>query len=101
MCIRDRFYIKVSSTQKALRDLAKYYKKKFSIPVVALTGSVGKTTTKDMVAAVLGAVSYTHLDVYKRQDHAGEDREGLPDPEGDKFLLPVWYHTLTFLSQPR
>ena len=49
-----KFYIKVSSTQKALRDLAKYYKKKFSIPVVALTGSVGKTTTKDMVAPVLG-----------------------------------------------
>ena len=62
MCIRDRresylpgkFYIKVDSTQRALRDLAKYYKKKFPIPVVALTGSVGKTTTKDMVAAVLG-----------------------------------------------
>ena len=49
-----KFYIKVDSTQRALRDLAKYYKKKFPIPVVALTGSVGKTTTKDMVAAVLG-----------------------------------------------
>ena len=49
-----KFYIKVGSTQRALRDLAKYYKKKFPIPVVALTGSVGKTTTKDMVAAVLG-----------------------------------------------
>ena len=44
----------MDSTQRALRDLAKYYKKKFPIPVVALTGSVGKTTTKDMVAAVLG-----------------------------------------------
>ena len=51
-----KFYIKVDSTQRALRDLAKYYKKKFPIPVVALTGSVGKTTTKDMVAAVLGRV---------------------------------------------
>ena len=49
-----KFYIKVSSTQKALRDLARWYKKRFSIPVVAITGSVGKTTTKDMVAAVLG-----------------------------------------------
>ncbi len=49
-----KFYIKVESTQKALRDLAKYYKSKFPVPVVALTGSVGKTTTKDMVAAVLG-----------------------------------------------
>ncbi len=47
-------YIKVEHTQRALRELAKYYKKKFEIPVVAVTGSVGKTTTKDMVAAVLG-----------------------------------------------
>ncbi|MCD7947376.1 MAG: UDP-N-acetylmuramoyl-tripeptide--D-alanyl-D-alanine ligase [Oscillospiraceae bacterium] len=49
-----KFYIKVDSTHRALRDLAKYYRGKFSIPVVAITGSVGKTTTKDMVAAVLG-----------------------------------------------
>ena len=49
-----RIYIKVDSTQKALRDLARHYKKKFDIPFIAVTGSVGKTTTKDMVAAVLG-----------------------------------------------
>lgn len=46
-------YIKVASTQRALMDLAYYYKKKFSIPMIAVTGSVGKTTTKDMIAAVL------------------------------------------------
>ena len=49
-----KFYIKVGSTQKALRDLARHYKQKFRIPFVAVTGSVGQTTTKDMVAAVLG-----------------------------------------------
>ena len=49
-----KFYIKVANTGRALRDLAKHYKSKFHIPFVALTGSVGKTTTKDMVAAVLG-----------------------------------------------
>ena len=49
-----KFSIKVGSTQKALRDLARHYKQKFRIPFVAVTGSVGKTTTKDMVAAVLG-----------------------------------------------
>ena len=49
-----KFYIKVGSTQKALRDLARHYKQKFRITFVAVTGSVGKTTTKDMVAAVLG-----------------------------------------------
>ena len=52
--LSGKFYIKVDSTQRALRDLAKYYKAKFPIPVIAITGSVGKTTTKDMVAAVLG-----------------------------------------------
>lgn len=50
-----KFYIKVRSTQRALRDLARYYKEQFQIPFVAVTGSVGKTTTKDMVAAVLSA----------------------------------------------
>lgn len=50
-----KFYVKVRSTQRALRDLAGYYKKLFPIPFVSVTGSVGKTTTKDMVAAVLSA----------------------------------------------
>lgn len=49
-----KFYIKVASTHQALRDLAVWYKNRFDIPVVAITGSVGKTTTKDMIAAVLG-----------------------------------------------
>lgn len=49
-----KFYIQVKDTQDALRDLASYYRSLFTIPVVAVTGSVGKTTTKDMIAAVLG-----------------------------------------------
>ena len=55
-----RFYIKVRSTQRALWDLARYYKKLFPIPFIAITGSVGKTTTKDMTAAVLGARFCVH-----------------------------------------
>lgn len=51
----DKFYIKVASTQRALRDLAAWYKARFPIPFIAVTGSVGKTTAKDMIAAVLGA----------------------------------------------
>lgn len=46
-------YIKVKSTKDALMDLAAYYRSKFSIPAVAITGSSGKTTTKEMIAAVL------------------------------------------------
>ena len=55
-----KFYIKVRSTQRALWELARYYRKRFPIPFVAITGSVGKTTTKDMVAAVLGARFKVH-----------------------------------------
>jgi len=55
-----KFYIKVRSTQRALWELARYYKKLFPIPFVAITGSVGKTTTKDMTAAVLGAKFHVH-----------------------------------------
>ncbi|GAB6100368.1 UDP-N-acetylmuramoyl-tripeptide--D-alanyl-D-alanine ligase [Halanaerocella petrolearia] len=45
--------IVVEDTQQALQDLAAYYRSQFSLPVVAVTGSTGKTTTKDMIAAVL------------------------------------------------
>ena len=51
---QDRFYILVEDTLKAVGQVAKAYKARFPIPVIAVTGSVGKTTTKDMVASVLG-----------------------------------------------
>ncbi len=43
----------VDSTAQALLDIAGYYRNKFNIPLVGVTGSVGKTTTKDMIAAVV------------------------------------------------
>src|SRR5699024_2781598 len=68
-----KFYIKVRSTRRALRDLARYYKELFPIPFVAVTGSVGKTTTKDMVAAVLS----TKYKVLKTEGNFNNDI-GLP-----------------------
>ena len=50
-----KFYIKVPDTLLALKDLAAWYRAQFDLPVVQVTGSVGKTTTKEMIAAVLGA----------------------------------------------
>jgi UDP-N-acetylmuramoyl-tripeptide--D-alanyl-D-alanine ligase len=49
----NKVIIKVEDTLKALRDIATYYRLKFNIPFIAITGSVGKTSTKDMVACVL------------------------------------------------
>ncbi|MDW7673624.1 MAG: UDP-N-acetylmuramoyl-tripeptide--D-alanyl-D-alanine ligase [Bacillota bacterium] len=51
--ITKRAIIKVQDTLIALQDLARYHRTKFSIPLVGVTGSCGKTTTKDMIAAVL------------------------------------------------
>ncbi|SDY42001.1 UDP-N-acetylmuramoyl-tripeptide--D-alanyl-D-alanine ligase [Tindallia californiensis] len=47
--------IAVENCQKALECLASHYREEFSIPFIAITGSNGKTTTKDMTAAVLSS----------------------------------------------
>lgn len=51
--VLEHTLILVPDTLKALADIARYYRSRFSIPCVAVTGSVGKTTTKDMLAASL------------------------------------------------
>jgi UDP-N-acetylmuramoyl-tripeptide--D-alanyl-D-alanine ligase len=45
--------IRVKDTIRALGDIARFHRLRFKIPVIALTGSAGKTTTKEMIAAVL------------------------------------------------
>ena len=51
--LKDKFYIQVSDTLEALKALAAWYRDRFAIPMVQVTGSAGKTTTKEMIAAVL------------------------------------------------
>ena len=46
-------YILVNSSLQALKDLAEHYRKSLNIKVVGITGSVGKTSTKEMVASIL------------------------------------------------
>lgn len=47
-------YFIVADTILALQQIAHYYRQKFTIPVLALTGTSGKTTTKEMIGSVLG-----------------------------------------------
>ncbi|MCM8801224.1 MAG: UDP-N-acetylmuramoyl-tripeptide--D-alanyl-D-alanine ligase [Candidatus Omnitrophica bacterium] len=46
-------FIKVKDTIKALGDIARFQRRRFDLPVIAVTGSNGKTTTKEMLAFVL------------------------------------------------
>ena len=50
---RNVVVVEAKDTVKALGDIAKFHRQRFDIPVIAITGSNGKTTTKDMVAWVL------------------------------------------------
>ncbi len=51
----ESFVIEVADTTRALQDLARFVRRKSGAKVVAITGSAGKTTTKDAIAALLSA----------------------------------------------
>ena len=53
-------YIKVESSLQAVKDIAEFYLKQLEIPVVGITGSVGKTSTKEMIASVLAQKYHVH-----------------------------------------
>ena len=64
-----KFYIQVSDTRLALKALALWYRGRFALPVVQVTGSAGKTTTKEMIACVLGR----HFRTLKTQANFNND----------------------------
>lgn len=54
-------WIRVADTKQALQDIGAFYRSRYTLPLVGITGSVGKTTTREMVAAALSA----NFQVYK------------------------------------
>ncbi|MFA4991948.1 MAG: UDP-N-acetylmuramoyl-tripeptide--D-alanyl-D-alanine ligase [Candidatus Omnitrophota bacterium] len=49
----DVSFVSVSDSVKALGDIAKFHRSRFDIPVIGITGSNGKTTSKEMIAGIL------------------------------------------------
>ena len=52
--VEGKVYIEVKDTLRAFQDIAAYMRERLPLPLVGVTGSVGKTTTKEMIAAALG-----------------------------------------------
>ena len=63
--------IEVEDTQIALGNIAKYYKEKFDIPYIGVTGSVGKTTTRDMIYATVSSKFNTLKNEGNLNNHFG------------------------------
>lgn len=49
----DYPYIQITSSLQAVKDIAEFYLQQLQLPVVGITGSVGKTSTKEVIASVL------------------------------------------------
>lgn len=96
----NKTIVKVENTVKALQDLAKYKRSLYDIPVIGITGSVGKTSTKDIIASVVG-MKYNVLKtegnlnneigmpmtILKLKDHTAMVLEMGTDKFGDLSLL--------------
>jgi len=61
----------VKDAQRTLLDLGRAYRNRFDIPVLGITGSNGKTTTKELVAAVLSRRYKTHFTQGNLNNHLG------------------------------
>ncbi len=68
--IDDRTIL-VEDSLKALQDLAKYHRQYLKLPIIALTGSNGKTTTKELINVVLAKKYKTKATVGNLNNHIG------------------------------
>lgn len=79
--------IQVADTETAFQDFARFYLKKVNPKVVGVTGSNGKTTTKDMVAAVASAKYRTHKTEGNFNNHLGMPHTILRMPADTEVLV--------------
>ena len=68
---RCRTILLVEDTVTALQQLAAWWRQKFALPLVGITGSSGKTTTKDILSSLLGAVANVHSSTGNQNNELG------------------------------
>ncbi len=68
---KDDRYVVVDDVLTTLQDLARHHRRQFDFPIIAITGSNGKTTTKELVAAVMSSQYNTHFTKGNLNNHIG------------------------------
>ncbi|AKL95629.1 UDP-N-acetylmuramoyl-tripeptide--D-alanyl-D-alanine ligase MurF [Clostridium aceticum] len=69
--LKDIYIVEVQNTLEALQAISKYYRDLFDIPFIAITGSTGKTSTKDMVSGVLSCKYNVLKNIGNLNNHIG------------------------------
>jgi UDP-N-acetylmuramoyl-tripeptide--D-alanyl-D-alanine ligase len=70
-CVVSEKYILVENVLKTIQDLANYHRRQFNIPVIGITGSNGKTTTKELIGAILSTTYNTLITEGNLNNHLG------------------------------
>ncbi|MFS3136543.1 UDP-N-acetylmuramoyl-tripeptide--D-alanyl-D-alanine ligase [Gluconacetobacter sacchari] len=83
----DPRVLRVPDTMAALNDLARHARARFTGRMLAVTGSVGKTTTKDMLGLALGALGPTHIAAASYNNHWGVPLTLARLPAGAAFCV--------------
>lgn len=79
--------IKVKDTQKAFRDFGRWHLEQINPTVIGITGSNGKTTTKDMTAAILSKKYETHKTPGNENNELGVPKTLLSMPKTTEMLV--------------
>ena len=84
---KDKVIIKVEDTLKALYKIAEFKRNLFDIPVIAVTGSVGKTSTKDIIASVVSQKYKTLKTIGNNNNNIGLPFTILKLKEDDEIMV--------------
>lgn len=79
--------IRVENVLQTLQQLATHHRKQFDIPVIGITGSNGKTTTKELIATVLSTTKNTHYTKGNFNNHLGVPLTLLSMPKGTEIAV--------------
>ena len=83
----DNRYLLVADSLRSLQQLATRHRSEYRMPVLAITGSNGKTTTKELIAAVMSQQYSVHATPGNYNNHIGLPLTILGMPDATEFLI--------------